>query len=141
MYLNSTTPDGNWLFPGDLNTEETNPMLLAMARAAAHMPRLQWMELNTGNDFYRLEVTYLAPGQDINSGWKEDGLMKGAAGQETGSMWLGGDLAKKRWHILISTHTIWDVPDELERAWKSKGSPDDEVVIMIDEGSYRRTKF
>ena len=117
-----------------LDHERIKPMLMAMARAATRMPKLQRMELGTGNNRRELRVTYLAPGQDVNLNWDEGKAV------DWSPEWTK-DLLKKRWHILLCPHTNWEVPYELECIWKEMGSLDDEVVILIDKGSYRPTKL
>lgn len=54
--------------------QRINPMLIAMARAATCMPKLQRMALYTGgdDDSSGMEVTYLAAGQDINHPGKRE---------------------------------------------------------------------
>ena len=117
-----------------LDHKKINPMLMAMARAATCMPKLQRMALYTGKEPCGMEVTYLAAGQDINSPWKEGKVTEWSPG-----CGRGGDLLKKRWHLLLSPSTDWEVPYELECMWKEMGSRDDEVVILIDRVSYRAT--
>ena len=115
-----------------LDNERIKPMLMGMARAATRMPKLQRMELGTGAESRGLRVTYLAPGQDVNLRWEEGKVV------DWSPEWTG-DLLKKRWHILLSPHTNWEVPYELECVWKEMGSLDDEVVILIDKGLYQHT--
>ena len=110
-----------------LDHERIKPMLMGMARAATRMPKLQRMELGTGAESRGLRVTYLAPGQDVNLRWEEGKVV------DWSPEWTL-DLLKKRWHILLSPHTNWEVPYELECVWKEMGSLDDEVVILIDKG-------
>lgn len=109
-----------------LNPRRINPMLMAMARAARHMPKVQRLVLCSRRSRQPgLSVSYLAPGQEIGSRWE-----KGEAS------WEEEELAHKRWRILSNRASKWTPTKKLEEAWRAMGSTTEEVIIKIDEFSW-----
>ena len=117
-FSDSDSSESAYVSPQILDPEKINPMLMAMARAAIHMPKIKELSLFCPSPFGGLAATYLAGGQTSRFGLRN---------------WEEEEMEKNRWHIFTDSESKWTLPDELKTACEAVGSPGDEVVIKHDE--------
>ena len=109
------------IFRKTIDGERVDPMLMAMARAARHMPALQDMRLSLRDKIPFRESGSRALGDKKGNSRAISvclAIEKGTATER-----------KKRWRVAIGD-SKWQVPDELVAAWKNVGIEDDSDVVI-----------
>lgn len=124
-YLDGLKPER--YFRKIIDGERLNPMLMAMARAARHMPAIRSLRLHICTHTFgsAVDVLYFACGR--RSGAVFDKFYgNDADGQEE-------ERSGKRWVVIVGKESKWSVPEYLQAAWKSVGDDDhDDIPIKVD---------
>lgn len=125
-HLDGSKPERH--FRKIIDSKRLNPMLMAMARAARHMPTIRRLGLHLhGVSFSEVSVWFLARGGKPE-GMDLELLQDYAGGEENMMVSM-----KKKWLVMMAEEGKWTVPENLQAAWKSVGVENDEdVQIEID---------